>query len=123
MPRGFEAAEKVFVVLKQKQAIGCISASAVTDIHYFLHKRFKDSDVTILLLKKLIRILEVVAVDRRTIEAAIDSGMKDFEDAVQAEAAKTRKIDIVVTRDKIGFADSGLTVLSPAEFAERLEKT
>jgi len=103
----FEAAQKVFETIKQRKVIGCVSASAVTDIFYFLLKRYKDSDFVIQLLKKLIRILKILDVDRQTIEAAIDSGMKDFEDAVQAAAAQAFGIDIVVTRDKAGFSNSG----------------
>ena len=117
----FETAQKVFEIIMQRKAIGCVSASAVTDIHYFLLKRYKDPDFVISLLIKLIRILKVLAVDRKTIEAAIDSGMKDFEDAVQAAAARDFGIDAVVTRDKTGFQDSGLQVCSPEEFLETLK--
>ena len=39
-------------------------------------------------------------------------------DAVQAAAAQDFGIDIVVTRDKSGFGDSGLRVYSPEEFLE-----
>ena len=47
--------------------------------------------------------------------------VSDFEDAVQAAAAKDFGIDIVVTRDKTGFLDSGLRVYSPEEFLEALK--
>ena len=116
----FEAAQKVFEIIMQRKVIGCVSASAVTDIFYFLLKSYKDTEFAITLLKNLIRILKILAVDRKTIEAAIDSGMIDFEDAVQAAAARDFGIDIVVTRDKTGFLDSGLSVHSPEEFLEML---
>jgi len=115
-----EAARKVFEIVGQRKVIGCVSASAVTDIFYFLLKRYKDTDFVISLLKKMIRILKILTVDRRTIEIAIDLGMTDFEDAVQAAAAKDFGIDIVVTRDKTGFLDSGLRVYAPEEFLETL---
>ena len=116
----YEAAQKVFEIVRQRKVIGCVSASAVTDTYYVLQKRYKEPGVAISLLKKLIRILEVLAVDRQTIEAAIESGMDDFEDAVQAAAAQDCEIDIVVTRDKTGFHDSGLNVYLPEEFLETL---
>ena len=47
--------------------------------------------------------------------------MTDFEDAVQAAVAQDFGIDIVVTRDKTGFGDSGLKVYSPDEFLETLK--
>ena len=116
----FVESQKVFEIVIQRKAIGCISASAVTDIFYILLKRYKDSEFVISLLKKLIRILKVLTVDRKTVDTAIDSGMKDFEDAVQTAAARDFGIDIVVTRDKDGFHDSGLRVYSPEEFLETL---
>jgi predicted nucleic acid-binding protein len=42
--------------------------------------------------------------------------MSDFEDAVQAAAAKDFGIDTIITRDKAGFHNSGLQVYSPEEF-------
>ena len=116
----FEAAQKVFEIITQRKVIGCVSASAVTDIFYFLQKRYKNPDFVISLLKKLIRILKILAVDRKTIENAIESGMLDFEDAVQTAAAQDFGIDIVVTRDKTGLAGSGLRVYSPDEFLKTL---
>ena len=112
----FEAAKKVFEMIKQNEMTGCISASAVTDIFYFLRKRYKDSGVAMTLLKKLTRILKILTVNHAIIEAAFNSDMDDFEDAVQAAAAKSCGIDIVVTRDKAGFQNSGLQVFSPEEF-------
>jgi len=114
----FEAAQKVFEMVMQRKIVGCVSASAITDIFYFLLKRYKDPDFVISLLKKLIRILKVLTVDRQTIETAIESGMPDFEDAVQAAAAQDFGIDIVVTRDKAGFGNSSLHVYLPEEFLE-----
>ena len=117
----FEAAQKVFEMITQRKVIGCVSASAVTDIFYFLQKRYKEPGIARTLLKKLIRMLDILAVDHKTIETAIDSGMEDFEDAVQATAAKDFGIDIVVTRDKTGFTGSGLRVYSPDEFLKALK--
>jgi predicted nucleic acid-binding protein len=116
----YEAAKAVFKTVQQREMTACVSASAVTDIFYFLGKYYKDTDVAMALLKKLLRHLEIIAVNRHTIETAIESGMTDFEDAVQAAAAQDFGIDIVVTRDKTGFQNSGMQVYSPEEFLETL---
>ena len=55
------------------------------------------------------------------IRGALDSEMDDFEDVVQAAAAQDCDIDIVITRDKTGFHDSGLNIYSPEEFLETLK--
>ena len=117
----FETAEMVFSQMWQGLFAGFVSASAVTDVYYFLKKQYKDSEIAISLLKMLLDALDVLAVDRKMIETAIESDMIDFEDAVQAAAAKDCGIDIVVTRDKEGFRNSGLRVYSPEEFLETLK--
>jgi predicted nucleic acid-binding protein len=89
---------------------------------YHLQKRYKEPGAAKTLLKKLLRHLEVIGVDSETIEAAIESEMLDFEDAVQAAAAKDFGIDIIVTRDKAGFLDSGLQIYSPEEFLTLLNR-
>ena len=111
----FEAAKKVFVITKQRGVSCCVSASAVTDIFYHLQKRYKEPGAAKSLLIKLLRHLEVIGVDGQTIETAIESEMFDFEDAVQVAAAKDYGIDTVVTRDPMGFQNSGLDVYSQEE--------
>jgi len=116
----FEVAEEIFMQMWQGSFIGFVSASAVTDIYFFLEKHHKSSETALSLLIMLLETLDVLAVDSQTIETAIESDMADFEDAVQSAAAQDCEIDIVITRDKTGFHDSGLNVYSPEEFLETL---
>ena len=117
----FEGAEKVFLQMLQGSFAGFVSASAVTDIYYFLERRYKEPEIVMSILKTLLDALGVLSVNRRTIEAAIASGMSDFEDAVQTAAAKHFGIEVIVTRDKAGFSNSGLNIYSPEEFLEVLK--
>ena len=40
----------------------------------------------------------------------------DFEDTLQIAAAKEWGADVIVTRDRDGFANSPVKVMTPAEF-------
>jgi len=117
----FEAAEKIFMQMRQGSFDGFVSSSAVTDIYFFLRRHYKSSEIAMSLLVMLLDALGVLLVDRQTIDTAIESGMQDFEDAVQAAAAHDFGLNIVVTRDKKGFLDSDLWVYSPEEFLKALE--
>ena len=117
----FEDAKEVFVQMRQGSFVGFVSSSAVTDIYFFLKKHYKSSETALSQLVTLLDTLEVLTVDRQTIDTAIDSGMDDFEDAVQVAAAQDFGIDIVVTRDKTGYHDSTLRVYLPEEFLETLK--
>ena len=48
--------------------------------------------------------------------------MKDFEDAVQTETAIYNNIDIIITRDKKDYNNSGLQIFSPTEYINKLDK-
>ena len=115
-----DVANELFAQMQQGTFDGFVSSSAVTDIYFFLKKHTKSSETALSLLIMLLKALGVLMVDDHTIETAINSGMKDFEDAVQAAAARDFGIDIVITRDKTGFHGSGLLVYSPEEFLESL---
>ena len=99
---------------------GFVSASAITDI-YFIVERERKREFALLAVKKIIQMLTVIPVNLEIIEWAFTLPMDDFEDAVQAAAAKDCGIDMVVTRDKVGFHNSGLHVYSPEEFLETLK--
>jgi len=119
-PGFFEHAAKIFQAVEEKRLIGCISSSAMTDIYYIVESS-KDSDFAWETMEYLYRTAKILPVVRKTVRAALDSGMKDFEDAVQTAAAKNFGIDIVVTRDPTGFSNSGLQIYSPEEFLEEVK--
>jgi len=59
-------------------------------------------------------------VDRAVLTAALNSGMTDFEDAVQAVAAKSAGIDMVVTRNKRDFRNSPIPAVLPKELLKKI---
>ncbi|MCL2622407.1 MAG: PIN domain-containing protein [Planctomycetaceae bacterium] len=122
LPRGEFSRLAWLLVRKheEKSFQGFVSASAITDV-YFLVEKVKKRDLALLAIKKVVRMLTVIPVNFEIIEAAIDSGMKGFEDAVQAAAARDFGVNTVVTRDKTGFRDSDLRVCSPEEFLETVK--
>lgn len=60
-----------------------ISASAVTDIYYIAYKQIKDRTLVLDLIKRLLMVVAVAAVSEQEIRNALETGWKDFEDAVQ----------------------------------------
>jgi len=118
-PGFIESAERVFTRIESGAIVGCISSLAVTDLYYLVESA-TNHDRAWKMMEYLYRTLRILPVIRKTIRSALDSGMHDFEDAVQTAAAKDFGIDIVVTRDKTGFGNSGLHVYLPEEFLRTL---
>ncbi len=92
-----------------------ISATPVTDI-YFIAQRNTSHNKAIKFLKNLFELVEIAGVESVSILNALNSKMKDFEDAVQIETAKQNDIPIIITRNQADFNNSGLKIYSPEEF-------
>ena len=69
-------------------------------------------------LSKFISICEPLPVDINVAKSALKSSFKDFEDAMQYFAAMNEGCDVIITRDKRGFVESTIPVMSPQEFLD-----
>lgn len=113
----FELSSKIFELIDKKRIIGYITASTVTDIYYISRKE-KGNEIAIEFISNLIEIVDVIGVDKSIIVKALKSNLKDFEDAVQVSAAENYEIEIIVTRNKPDFLNSGLEILTPKELID-----
>ena len=71
-----------------------------------------------MLVKEVSSFLKLLPVRPVDIIANLAVGHPDFEDALQVSAAQAWDADVIVTRDKTGFANSPIRVLTPAEFLD-----
>lgn len=111
----YESSATLFELIDQKIICANITASSVTDI-YYISKKEKGGDLAIQFISNLIDVVDVLCVDRNVIIKAIHHGMKDFEDSVQTCTAIINEVDILITRNKSDFLNSGLVVYTPSEF-------
>lgn len=95
------------------------SAASIPTIFYLIRKQ-ADLARAHLAVGNCLAALEIVPVDRATLEMAARGPGSDFEDNVQVASAVLGRADAIITRDPKGFAGSPVAVLSPAEFLARL---
>ena len=119
-PGFFEAADRIFQAIKNRKFAGCLSASVVTDLYYIIGRKTNEKHAREI-VENVYATFRILTVDRQLIREALDRPMPDFEDALQAVTATKVGVEIVVTRDKKGFLDSGLQVYSPEEFLKALK--
>ena len=92
-----------------------ISALSYSNIYYILRKTCSHKEM-VSLLKDIKAISTTMDVTEPIIDRALDSGLKDLEDAIQLNTAlSNKKIQAIVTRDIKGFKDSDISVLTPEE--------
>lgn len=114
----FNYASRLFDLIDQKQIIGHVTASTITDI-YYISKKENGHNETIKFIQNLVEIVEVIGVDKNVIITALKSKSKDFEDAVQATAATFNSVDCLITRNENDFSAFNLTILTPQDFLEQ----
>ena len=93
----------------------CISASAVTDIFYIVSKRIGSADARVA-VNAMLGLARVFDVNEKDVRTALESGIKDFEDAVFVSAAKRNGADLILTYNKKDFKNAGINVMTPAEY-------
>ena len=88
---------------------------------YYLLRKLNGHEQAISLLEKLSRVVEITPVGKAEILAALGSGYRDFEDAVQAQSALSDTTTVLITRNKDDFRDGKLVIQSPEEFLGRFD--
>jgi predicted nucleic acid-binding protein len=113
-----ELSSTVLKRLWEQQYRGFVAATTLTNIYFIVRRATRKADDAMMAVNKTLQWCEVAPVNRKVLDTARFYDMQDFEDAVQAAAAREIDIDLIVTRDKSGFQNSGLQIYSPEEFLE-----
>lgn len=110
-----EAAAAVFTQIESGVATACVCATTITTLHYLANKVVGDK-LARQHIRQLLTLLEVAPVTRAVIDAALNSPLKDFEDAVLAESAHSAGAQAIITRNGRDFHRGPLRVYSPLEW-------
>ena len=119
---GFEKdAQNIFLAAANNAFLGYITAKAVTDIYYLMHRYTHSDKMSRDTLNKLFTLFDVLDTSGIDCRKAVPSPISDFEDAVMTETAIRSEVDCIVTRNTEDFAKSPVPVLSPKKFLEELQ--
>lgn len=108
-------ATELWSMAERRELIGCVSAFSFNLVYYIVRNQ-ADERTARRALKALRDVFDIVEVDGRIINQAIDSGFSDFEDCVQHACALRAKATHFVTRDVSGFRRSEVPVVAPLDY-------
>ena len=113
--------KNVLFLLDDNGFRGFVTATIIVNIFYHVEK-YRDRDMAFACVESLLTNpdLVILDVDKSVLIAALNSGMTDFEDAVQASAAAVAGINFIVTRNKRDFRDAPVPAMLPEELLEKL---
>ena len=115
MPFSVEASS-LFTLIEEDQIKSSTSSLTFSNLYYVLRKYTSHMRV-VSRLKELSELLQIMNVDDTIIKRALQSGFKDFEDAIQYQTALSDPdIDVIVTRNIKDYKKAELPVMSPENF-------
>jgi predicted nucleic acid-binding protein len=115
----FNESAQIFEKIDNKLIEGSITATSITDIYYIASKQTDKIQAKKFLID-LIQVVSIIGVDREIVVEAIESEMKDFEDAIQSFAAEYNELDFIVTRNVNDFVGSNVKAIEPNELLKKL---
>jgi predicted nucleic acid-binding protein len=111
----FDSIAKVATLADQKKLIIIVSPLSFSTIDYVLNK-YETSESVLNKLRKFKIICEVNEVNEETIDKALNSNFKDFEDAVQYFTALQSNCSIIITRNGKDFKNSTIPIMTAEEY-------
>ncbi len=118
---GYEESLEVMRFCEAKIAAGFVTTATVLDVMYILRKHINPENVRAA-VQTLLTILDVEEIKKSDITGAFDTGMADYEDAVQAMCAKQSGAEYIVTRNVQDFQKSPVPAILPSEALRLLRK-
>jgi predicted nucleic acid-binding protein len=119
MPFYTEAA-KLFSLADKKRIKLSISALCLADSNYILSKQHPEMEVR-KVLRKFKVLVNVLPLDDKISELALNSDFRDFEDAIQYFTAIENDQDLIITRNQPDFKESKIPVMTAGEFIKSLK--
>ena len=115
MPFSVEASS-LFTLIEEEQIKSSTSSLSFSNIYYVLRK-YASHQRVVSRLKELPELLHILSVDDTIIKNALQSGFKDFEDAIQYQTALSNPdIELIVTRNIKDYKQAELPVMTPGTF-------
>ena len=117
--RFYEYSAQILSLGDEKKAKLVTTSLAFANIYYVLRKHLgiekaKES------LRKLRIIVDVISVNAKEVDLALNSELSDFEDALQYFTALDGKIEFIITRNVRDYKNPKLIVQTPQQYIEGL---
>ena len=110
-----KTAEILFSQADNKKIKIYVSSISFSNIDYVLRSQYS-SRHSRQVIGKFKTLVNVLAVDSKTIDLAIASDFQDIEDAIQYSCAIENNLTILITRNIKDYKKASITVLTPETF-------
>lgn len=113
-------AERILSLCDSGRLNGFVTPVICSSVYYLLRQRASHEKV-IAKMNQLMMLMDVLEMEKETILQALNSGFRDFEDAMQNFAATlSGNISVIITRNVKDYSKSELGVMTPENFLKIL---
>lgn len=109
-------ARAIFYAAADNRFDGYVTAKSTADIYYLMHRYTHSDKETRDVLRRLGSLFEFLDTSAADCINAIDSNIRDYEDAIMSESAERSGMDCIVTRNTADYLFSKVAVYTPHEF-------
>lgn len=110
-----KAAELLFSLADTGKIKLCVSSLSFSNIDYVLLSQYSSTHSR-QIIAKFKTLVQVLAVNSKTIDFAIASDFKAFEDAIQYACALENNLTIIITRNLKDYKKASIIVLTPESY-------
>lgn len=109
-------AAQILALCESKEIKGYVTSVIISNVYYLL-KQTATHEKVVKKLIQLMSITEVLTTDKVIINKALNSKLKDFEDAIQNFTAElSGEVDLIITRNTKDFKNSSLGIMTPENY-------
>ncbi|MCL2040237.1 MAG: PIN domain-containing protein [Bacteroidetes bacterium] len=113
----YEESSKVLAICEKHKS--ALAPHTISNIFFIIRKVYSSKERKEMLLD-ILDYIDIVTIGKHQVKQALKNEIiDDFEDALQVECAKEFNADYIVSRDKNGFIDADIDILSPNQFIEK----
>ncbi len=111
---------RIFELCEKRIINGYVTAVMLSNIYYLLRKIAKHEKI-IDSIKKLLNIVDIAIIDRKSVLNALNSEFKDFEDALQNfSTIPEKQFDVIITRNIKDYKASKVSIMTPETYLKSL---
>ena len=111
----YDAAALQLWFLAETDAVDSAVAAISFNNVYYVARQVADRNKAIESVRLIRGVFEIIPVDERILDQAMNSKISDFEDAIQYFCAVRAGADYLVTRNISDFPKRGMPIVSPEE--------
>ena len=113
----YTSAAKLFTLADKQKTTIFISALTVPNLNYLLTK-FKSARDAKKILNQFKVLINIIPLNEKIIDLALNSDFKDLEDAIQHYSAIENNVEIILTRKLKDYKNSQIPVMTAEDFVK-----